>query len=25
VTKRMWWMPWQLEAMKDVLICEKLW
>ena len=24
VTKRIWWMPWQLEAMKDVVVCEKL-
>ena len=24
VTKRTWWMPWQLEAMKDVVVCEKL-
>ena len=23
--KRIRWMPWQLEAMKDVLICDKLW
>ena len=23
VTKRIRWMPWQSEAMKDVLICEK--
>ncbi len=21
--KRTWWMPWQLEAMKDVVVCEK--
>ena len=21
--KRIWWMPWQLEAMKDVVACEK--
>jgi hypothetical protein len=25
VTKRTRWMPWQSEAMKDVLTCEKLW
>ncbi len=24
-TKRIRWMPWQLEAMKDVGACEKLW
>ena len=24
VTKRARWMPWQSEAMKDVVICEKL-
>ena len=24
VTKRAWWMPWQSEAMKDVLTCDKL-
>jgi hypothetical protein len=23
VTKRIWWMPWQLEAMKDVVACDK--
>ena len=23
-TKRIRWMPWQLEAMKDVAICDKL-
>ena len=23
VTKRRWWMPRQLEAMKDVIACEK--
>ena len=22
--KRMWWMPWQPEAMKDVVACDKL-
>ncbi len=22
--KRIWWMPRQLEAMKDVVVCEKL-
>ena len=22
--KRTWWMPWQLEAMKDVVDCDKL-
>ena len=22
--KRVWWMPWQSEAMKDVVICEKV-
>ena len=22
--KCIWWMPWQLEAMKDVVRCEKL-
>ena len=21
--KRVWWMPWQLEAMKDVVACDK--
>jgi hypothetical protein len=21
--KRIWWMPWQLEAMKDVVACDK--
>ena len=25
VTKRTRWMPWQSEAMKDVVICEKSW
>ena len=20
-----WWMPWQLEAMKDVILCDKSW
>ena len=25
VTKRARWMPWQLEAMKDVVACDKLW
>ena len=24
VNKRIWWMPRQLEAMKDVVICDKL-
>ncbi len=24
VIKCMWWMPWQSEAMKDVIACEKL-
>ena len=24
VNKRIWWMPWQSEAMKDVVVCEKL-
>jgi hypothetical protein len=24
VTKRIRWMPWQLEAMKDVVACDKL-
>ena len=24
VNKRIWWMPWQSEAMKDVVDCEKL-
>ena len=24
VIKSMWWMPWQSEAMKDVIACEKL-
>ena len=24
VTKCMWWMPWRLQAMKDVAACEKL-
>ena len=24
VNKRIWWMPRQLEAMKDVVVCEKL-
>jgi len=23
VTKRIRWMPWQLEAMKDVVVCDK--
>ena len=23
-TKCMWWMPWRLQAMKDVAACEKL-
>jgi hypothetical protein len=23
-TKGIWWMPWRLEAMKDVVSCEKL-
>ncbi len=23
VNKRIWWMPWQLEAMKDVVVCDK--
>ena len=23
VTKRTWWMPWQLKAMKDVVACDK--
>jgi hypothetical protein len=22
-SKRIWWMPWQLEAMKDVVACDK--
>ena len=25
VTKRTRWMPWQSEAMKDVVICDKRW
>jgi hypothetical protein len=25
VNKRIWRMPWQLEAMKDVGACDKLW
>lgn len=25
VIKCMWWMPWQSEAMKDVVACDKLW
>ena len=25
VLKGIWWMPWQLEAMKDVAGCDKLW
>ena len=25
VMKCMWWMPWQSEAMKDVVACDKLW
>ncbi len=25
VTKRTRWMPWQSEAMKDVVICDKSW
>ena len=25
VTKRARWMPWQSEAMKDVVICDKPW
>jgi hypothetical protein len=24
VNKRIWWMPRQLEAMKDVVVCDKL-
>ena len=24
VNKRIWWMPWQSEAMKDVVACDKL-
>jgi hypothetical protein len=24
VNKRIWWMPWQLEAMKDVGACDKV-
>ena len=24
VIKCMWWMPWQSEAMKDVIACDKL-
>ena len=23
VNKRIWWMPWQSEAMKDVVACDK--
>jgi len=23
-TKSIWWMPWQKEAMKDVIRCDKL-
>ena len=23
--KGVWWMPWQQEAMKDVILCDKLW
>jgi len=23
VNKRIWWMPWQLKAMKDVVACDK--
>ncbi len=23
--KGVWWMPWQQEAMKDVIPCDKLW
>tara|TARA_B100000378_G_scaffold231990_1_gene197326 strand:- start:152 stop:340 length:189 start_codon:yes stop_codon:yes gene_type:complete len=23
--KGVWWMPWQQEAMKDVLLCDKSW
>ena len=23
VNKRIWWMPWQLKAMKDVATCDK--
>ena len=23
--KGVWWMPWQQEAMKDVIICDKPW
>jgi len=23
--KGIWWMPWRMEAMKDVARCEKLW
>jgi len=23
--KGVWWMPWQQEAMKDVLLCDKPW
>ena len=25
VTKRARWMPWQSEAMKDVVTCDKVW
>jgi hypothetical protein len=24
VTKSMWWMPWRLQATKDVIACDKL-
>lgn len=23
--KGVWWMPWQQEAMKDVILCDKSW
>ena len=23
--KGVWWMPWQQEAMKDVILCDKRW
>ncbi len=23
--KGVWWMPWQQEAMKDVILCDKPW
>ena len=23
--KGIWWMPWRLEAMKDVALCDKPW